>query len=84
MLSTSIFPGAQLVNAFPIRACALDLSWAPLIPPSVKYVPEWFPGTWYHSFARRSRELTRKMRFDPLAKVKEQMVCSASRLPNTR
>jgi hypothetical protein len=48
----------------------------------VKNIPEWVPGTSYHAFARKSRELTREMRFAPLKQVKEQMASALQGLPS--
>ncbi|KAI0315784.1 cytochrome P450 [Amylostereum chailletii] len=57
-LSLSTFPGAQAVNAFPI----------------LTYLPEWFPGAGFHTFAKESRQLTEKMRKLPIEFVQHNMV----------
>lgn len=57
MLALSAFPGSALVNTIPI----------------LRYLPECFPGIEFHKFARKCRELTRKMRYEPLDMVKYKM-----------
>ncbi|TFK74818.1 cytochrome P450 [Pluteus cervinus] len=57
MLSASAFPGAALVNAFPI----------------LRHLPGWVPGTGFKDFANRCRVLTTRMRNEPLEDVKRRM-----------
>jgi len=57
MFSESGFPGAVAVNSIPI----------------LRYLPEWFPGAGFKAYARKCRELTKKMRYDPLNMVKQKM-----------
>jgi len=57
MLSLSSFPGAVMVNVLPI----------------LRHLPEGFPGAGFQKFARECRELTRKMRYEPLDMVKKKM-----------
>ncbi|TFK74819.1 cytochrome P450 [Pluteus cervinus] len=57
MLSASIFPGALLVNAFPV----------------LNRLPRWFPGTGFKSFAEECNALTTRMRDEPIANIKRRM-----------
>jgi hypothetical protein len=40
----------------------------------VAYLPEWFPGAGFQTLAREGREMTRKMRFEPIEVVKRCIV----------
>ncbi|KAF8135167.1 CyP450 monooxygenase [Boletus edulis] len=57
MLTNSFFPGAALVNVFPV----------------LKHLPEWFPGAGFKRYAKTSRKLTREMRDLPFDFVRKQM-----------
>ncbi|KAH7884803.1 CyP450 monooxygenase [Phlebopus sp. FC_14] len=57
MLTNSFFPGAALVNTFPV----------------LRHLPEWFPGTGFKKFARECRKLTRELRDRPYEFVQKQM-----------
>ncbi|KAL4062870.1 CyP450 monooxygenase [Scleroderma citrinum] len=57
MLTNSFFPGAALVNAFPL----------------LQHLPEWCPGAGFKKFARECRKLTRELRDKPYAFVQKQM-----------
>ncbi|KAJ6585036.1 cytochrome P450 [Mycena capillaripes] len=56
-LSDSFFPGAAVVNTFPI----------------LRYLPSWFPGAGFQRFAAECRELTEEMRQVPFEFVKQNM-----------
>ncbi|KAH7915601.1 CyP450 monooxygenase [Hygrophoropsis aurantiaca] len=62
MLTNSFFPGAALVNTFPI----------------LQYLPEWCPGTGFKQFARECRQLTREMRDAPYEYVKRTMAAGTA------
>ncbi|KIJ57779.1 hypothetical protein HYDPIDRAFT_34800 [Hydnomerulius pinastri MD-312] len=57
MLANSFFPGAALVNAFPV----------------FQYLPEWCPGAGFKKYAQQCRKLTRKLRDLPYEYVQKQM-----------
>ena len=53
-ISTALVPGTFLVDIFPIRmGSSPDVSTqTETFTPTVKYVPEWFPGAGFKKFAR--------------------------------
>ncbi|KAF9036901.1 cytochrome P450 [Hymenopellis radicata] len=57
MLKLCIFPGAVLANVFP----------------SLRYLPDWFPGTGFKAYARKCRALVNKMQTIPYDMVKAKM-----------
>ncbi|KAG6827831.1 hypothetical protein H0H92_010318 [Tricholoma furcatifolium] len=57
MLSNSFFPGAQAVNALPF----------------LKYLPAWFPGAGFQTYAKNCKVLTDEMQNWPIRYVKEKM-----------
>ncbi|KAG6369345.1 Cytochrome P450 monooxygenase [Boletus reticuloceps] len=57
MLTNCFFPGAALVNAFPV----------------LQHLPEWFPGTGFKHYAKICRKLTHELRELPFEFVQEQM-----------
>ncbi|KAG6807760.1 hypothetical protein H0H92_006477 [Tricholoma furcatifolium] len=57
MLSNSFFPGAQAVNALPF----------------LKYLPSWFPGAGFQTYAKNCKVLTDEMQNGPIRFVKEKM-----------
>ncbi|KAI0310501.1 CyP450 monooxygenase [Amylostereum chailletii] len=63
MLSDSVFPGAAIVNSFPI----------------LKYLPSWFPGAGFQTFAKECRTYTTKMREGPMEYVKAGMASGTAR-----
>ncbi|THH14168.1 hypothetical protein EW146_g6132 [Bondarzewia mesenterica] len=63
MVSNSVFPGAVLVNVFPF----------------LRNLPDWFPGTYFKTYAKRCAALTREMRDKPFEAVKACMVDGAAR-----
>ncbi|KAH7920238.1 CyP450 monooxygenase [Leucogyrophana mollusca] len=62
MLTNSFFPGAALVNTFPI----------------FQHLPEWFPGAGFKRFARECRKLTRELRDEPYEYVKRTMAAGTA------
>ncbi|KAJ6585054.1 cytochrome P450 [Mycena capillaripes] len=56
-LSDSFFPGAAVVNTFPI----------------LRYLPSWFPGAGFQRFAAECRKLTGEMQQAPFEFVKQNM-----------
>ena len=77
MLGVSAVPGKFLVDTIPIRESKFRVHLSKLyldVFCPVRYVPEWFPGAGFQKLAHTSRELTRKMRFEPLDMVKHRMV----------
>ncbi|KAJ7811371.1 cytochrome P450 [Mycena leptocephala] len=56
-LSDSFFPGAVAVNTFPI----------------LRYLPAWFPGAGFQSYAAECRQLTQEMRAVPFGFAKQNM-----------
>ncbi|KAF9479259.1 cytochrome P450 [Pholiota conissans] len=56
-LSQMFFPGASLLNAFPI----------------LRFTPSWFPGAMFKRFALESRKLTYQMLEVPIADVEARM-----------
>ncbi len=58
MMSAAVFPGAVMVNTFPILG----------------HLPAWLPGTGFKSFANKCRVLTTRMRNEPIENVKMRMV----------
>ncbi|KAJ6508704.1 cytochrome P450 [Mycena sanguinolenta] len=56
-LSDSFFPGAMVVNAFPI----------------LRYLPSWMPGAGFQRYAAECRQLTKEMREVPFEFVKQNM-----------
>ncbi|THH19618.1 hypothetical protein EW146_g1584 [Bondarzewia mesenterica] len=63
MLSNSVFPGAVLVNVFP----------------SLRNLPDWLPGTYFKTYAKKCAALTREMRDKPFETVKAGMVDGTAR-----
>lgn len=57
-LDLSVFPGANLVNTFPI----------------LQYIPSWFPGAGFKKFAKETRALTQDMQDVPFEIVKKKIV----------
>ncbi|KAI0064159.1 cytochrome P450 [Artomyces pyxidatus] len=57
MVSKALVPGAMAVNAIP----------------ALRYLPDWFPGTGFKQFAKRSMDLVTKMQDMPFAHVKRSM-----------
>jgi len=68
MALESVFPGAAMVNVIP----------------SLRYLPEWFPGASFQVYARKCRGITRKMRFEPVDRVRKHMVDGAAMPSITR
>ncbi|TFK74834.1 cytochrome P450 [Pluteus cervinus] len=58
MMSAAAFPGAFLVNTFPI----------------LRFLPAWFPGTKFKNFANRCRVLTTRVRNEPIANLKQRVM----------
>ncbi|KAF7364916.1 O-methylsterigmatocystin oxidoreductase [Mycena venus] len=56
-LGQSVFPGAAVVNAFPI----------------LKHLPSWMPGAGFQRFAAESRQMVQEMREVPYNFVKQNM-----------
>ncbi|KAF7374545.1 O-methylsterigmatocystin oxidoreductase [Mycena sanguinolenta] len=56
-LSDSVFPGAVVVNTFPI----------------LRYLPSWIPGAGFQRFADECRQLIKEMREAPFDLVKQNM-----------
>ncbi|KAF7364910.1 O-methylsterigmatocystin oxidoreductase [Mycena venus] len=56
-LGQSVFPGAAVVNAFPI----------------LKHLPSWMPGAGFQRFAAESRQIVQEMRDVPYNFVKQNM-----------
>ncbi|KAN0092646.1 Cytochrome P450 [Tylopilus felleus] len=57
MLTNSFFPGAALVNAFPI----------------LQHLPEWCPGAGFKKYAKKCKQLTRQLQDLPYDFVRKQM-----------
>ncbi|KAF8135168.1 CyP450 monooxygenase [Boletus edulis] len=57
MLTNCFFPGAALVNTFPV----------------LQHLPEWFPGAGFKHYAKICRKLTRELRDLPFNYVRKQM-----------
>ena len=77
-MERALVPGAFLVDAIPIRASINELF--PILclayhPPilKVKYVPEWFPGAGFQTFAREARGHFDLAVDGPLAYVKRSL-----------
>lgn len=62
MLTNSFFPGAALVNTFPM----------------LQHLPEWCPGAGFKKYARQCRKLTRELRDRPYEYVQETMANGAA------
>jgi len=56
-LTESVFPGAMVVNTFPI----------------LRYLPSWFPGAGFQRFAAECRLLTQEMQGVPFSFAKQNM-----------
>ena len=58
--STAAAPGAFLVDSFPIRMSPIRKNnpsgCSEVFIPTVKYVPEWFPGAGFKRFARLTKQ----------------------------
>ena len=77
-MERALVPGAFLVDAIPIRTSVYDLSLFPCLAdhpplPKVKYVPEWFPGAGFQTFAREARGHFDLAVDGPLAYVKRSL-----------
>ena len=59
-LGIGVTPGKFLVNVIP----------------ALRYIPEWFPGTAFHKFARETRSLAHRMLNQPIDALKARMVGS--------
>jgi len=60
-IDVALLPGAFLVDALPIRTCSgkkvlPKLKVLTIFVPTVKYVPEWFPGAGFKTFARNAKK----------------------------
>ena len=71
-------PGSFLIDIIPMRAyrevfgsfIQFSLQWTSM---PVKYIPEWFPGAGFKTFARVARETSSVAVDEPLEYVKELM-----------
>ena len=78
--SRVMIPGAFLVDIFPIRSSAPRFlgPWALLtVHPTVKHVPEWFPGAGFKHFTKECRKLLDAAVDGPLEYVKESLKVSS-------
>lgn len=75
MLTNSFFPGAALVNTFPVCKHGFFIRSVE-IPnfQTVQHLPEWCPGAGFKKFARECKKLTRELRDLPYNFVQKQMV----------
>jgi hypothetical protein len=44
---------------------------------TVKYVPRWFPGTYFHKVANRMRDVTHELRYAPMKEIKAGIVSTS-------
>jgi len=77
MLTNCFFPGAALVNTFPVRtyhvrAPSLNID-ASFERNQVRHLPEWCPGAGFKQYAKICRKLTRDLRDLPFNFVRKQM-----------
>jgi hypothetical protein len=76
LLAPLVRPGAALINHLPFCAVfnfILAGSFSPLF--SVRYIPSWVPYFSYEPLARIARELSRRIRNEPMDFVKSSLVC---------
>jgi hypothetical protein len=78
LLVPLVRPGAALVNYFPF--CALSnffstMSAKTLQQSPVQHIPSWVPYFSYKPVARKGRELSRRIRNEPIDFVKNALVC---------
>ncbi|KAF4450449.1 hypothetical protein F53441_6448 [Fusarium austroafricanum] len=59
---------------------AAPLTWAVDLIPALRYLPEWFPGTSFHTAARKSHNILRNVIDIPYTFVQRQMAAGRQRL----
>jgi hypothetical protein len=57
-LESAVLPGKFLVDAIPIRACVCIVQRVTHLmdPWTVRYLPDWFPGTGFKAVAKEARD----------------------------
>jgi len=80
--AAALVPGKFLVDVIPIRAClcAQTVTYKRLTdPPTVQYIPDWFPGTGFKALAKETRDKFKIAIDGPFEYVKHAMkVCPRS------
>lgn len=76
MLTNCFFPGAALVNTFPVRAYRVSFFFPATVDArldTVQHLPEWFPGAGFKQYAKICKKLTRQLRDLPFNFVQKQI-----------
>jgi hypothetical protein len=77
LMSWLVSPGRALVNYLPFRA-VLNFVHSILVPHSffsVQYIPSWVPYFSYEPLIRIGRELSERVKNEPIDFVKNALVC---------
>lgn len=76
MTTEAVFPGVQIVNAFPSRMSLTPHSMAyGSYCEIVRHVPEWMPGSKFKQTAKQCSKMCAEMQDVPLSWVKMNLVC---------
>ena len=86
-IAAALVPGKFLVDIIPIRAClrAQTATEKHLTdPPTVRYIPDWFPGTGFKALAKETRDKFKIAINGPFEYVKNAMkVCPRNSSPKS-